>query len=194
MTNAEQKTDQDHFRDWLYRTYPDPKDYSFASEAGRKYRDSLLAERLYDRLPKDGDFWFVTLTMKQGLLTRHGHIAKITEEAASDNVRWFLKNLNRKIFGHAYKKYGKKLIVIDCSEGGGSTLIRVHRHLIIAKPTWLPEDKFERLIRQHWRLSRWGHHLIEVDRAKNLKGCIAYISKTGSDAIQLDTTHIPIPT
>lgn len=147
---------------------------------------STYADWILSSIPPDKDYWFLTLSLKQGIPRGDGASWEpLTAEAADQNVSWFLKEVNREVFGHAHKKYGKRLIVVDAREGGNGSLHRSHRHILLEKPTRFSDDDWKLLIELAWRKSRWGYKQNEFVRAENQNAVVHYCTKTGGDALCL---------
>ena len=152
---------------------------------------SAYSDWIVSSIPSDRDYWFLTLTMKQGIQRNDGMSWEpLTREAADQNVRWFLKEVNREVFGHAYKKYGKRLIVIDSAEGGDGSIQRHHRHMLIEKPTRYTDEEWKLLILRAWRKSRWGYRQVEIVRANSRNAVVKYMTKNGGDALCLQNTTL----
>ena len=146
-----------------------------------------IASRLSAR---ECEYAFVTLTLKQGIKRDKKPWEPLTAEAAQADVQMFLDMLNSRVFGNAYRRYGKRLAAIDGTEGGDKSEKRRHRHMLIEVPSRLDFSTFESLVREIRMKSRWQHRRIDVQRARTVQGVTAYMTKTktGIDAICLDTT------
>ena len=144
-----------------------------------------IAPRLTAR---ECEYAFVTFTLKQGIRRDDGTLQLLTDEAAQADIRLFLDMLNNRIFGNAHRKYGKRLATLDVTEGGDQSEKRRHRHMLIEIPARLSFSDFEILVRKIRTKSRWGDRLLDVQRAEDLTRVTAYMTKTGIDAICLDTT------
>lgn len=140
--------------------------------------------------PTDGEFIFVTLSMKQGLQGEEGSVSYLTKEASDNNVHWFLRQMNRAAYGNAARKYGKKLRVIDSAEGGPGTLKRSHRHLLIEKPSHLTFSQFSIFLRENWLKSVWAYRDMDIQMAQSRSAVIGYITKTGGASICLTNTSL----
>jgi hypothetical protein len=152
---------------------------------------SAYSDWIESSVPVDKDYWFLTLTMKQGIQRNDGMSWEpLTREAADQNVSWFLKELNREVFGHAYKKYGKRLIVIDAAEGGDGSIQRRHRHMLIEKPSRYTDEDWKMLIQTSWSRSRWGYRQVELVRANSRTAVVKYMTKNGGDALCLCNTTL----
>ena len=147
---------------------------------------STYADWILSTIPPDRDYWFLTLSLKQGIPRGDGASWEpLTEEAADQNVSWFLKEVNREVFGHAHKKYGKRLIAVDAKEGADGTVQRNHRHMLLEKPERYSDADWKLLIELSWRKSRWGYNHNVIVRAENRTAVVRYCTKTGGDALCL---------
>ena len=148
---------------------------------------AALAEWLLASIPADREFCFVTLTMKQAVNLDNTWIP-INRQSADQNIAFFLKNLNRSIFKHAYERRGKRLIVIDASEGDGKNK-RFHRHLLIEKPSKLTDEQFTSAIHCAWSKCFFSYRVVDVQRAQNKSAIVKYVTKE-SDSICLDNLSL----
>lgn len=142
----------------------------------------------------------VTLTMKQGVKFGDARLELLTPEAADWNTRNFLNALNRKVLGNSYKRRGRRLRVFDVAEGGDDStprdvtegrrcsMPRAHRHMLIEITPRFTVDEYRNIICKLWRSSRWGYDHIYVKPLESARGSIAYMTKTGLDAIRIGTS------
>lgn len=144
-----------------------------------------IASRLSAR---GSDYEFVNLTLKQGIKRDDGIWAPLTPEDADSNTRQFLNTLSRKVYGNMCKKHGKRLTVVDCAEGGGDSECREHRHMLIEMPLRFGETEFQNLIREVWRKTLWAREHDRIERARDIRRVISYMTKTGIEAIRFETS------
>lgn len=157
----------------------------------RKQRrlEKIWTEWITSRLTaRECEYAFVTLTLKQGIRRDDRTWEPLTAESAQADVGWFLTKLNDRIFGTAHRRYGKRLATYDATEGGDQSGIRRHRHLLIEMPGRLSASEFESLVREIRMKSRWGHRRLDIQIARDVRRVASYMTKTGIDAICLDTT------
>jgi hypothetical protein len=124
----------------------------------------------------------VTLSLKQNINGEH-----IDRIKASKNIRHFLNLLNKKIYGNAFQRYGKKIEVISVLENSYSG--RLHCHLAINNP--YPEEPiwFETLLHQQWKKTRWGYSENNIQHNAN-PGWINYITKLNPhDEVDWENYH-----
>lgn len=100
----------------------------------------------------------VTLTMKQS-----ANHQKLDKYLATKNMRYFLNNLNRSIFGNATKRFGKQLDVIAVQET--SNWQRLHYHLVIRIPDRVSRTELSNLVLQHWKSTDFAYN------ENNIKPC-----------------------
>jgi hypothetical protein len=81
--------------------------------------------------------------------------------------------LNKRVYGNAARRHGKRTPVIPILEGGGSK--RLHYHIVIDCPRDDLRDTFPSLIDETWRSTQWGYHEIKVTAAD--QGWITYVTK-----------------
>lgn len=131
----------------------------------------------------------VTFTVKQvveGWLVDHIHLEK--------NFRYFRNMLNKKIFGNAYKRFGKQLKMLVVRET--SPLHRLHLHTIIEIPKVISIERFVYLLRLCWSKTLFGYEKIHIEQPTSHfreVGWFRYIMKTKSkrdfsDSIDLDNS------
>jgi hypothetical protein len=123
----------------------------------------------------------VTLTMKQ---SAGGE--KLDDITASRNMSHFLKRLNIKVLGNAYRRYGHQVNVIpiqECTE-------RIHFHLLIEVPTDREKSIFKSQMMECWSNTNFAHAELcikEFSDDYSLQGWGDYITKfNDGDTDQLD--------
>ena len=123
----------------------------------------------------------------------------LSESLASVNVVQFVKRINYRVYKNAHKRYGKKLQVVSCIEGGRKDLRmtaswdnqkRLHAHIAIQKPLYLSFDQFKKIIEQEWLSTEWGYNEMIIEPIDPNKRFDLYQVKTGFDAVLLDATHL----
>lgn len=155
----------------------------------RRIRDSAT-EWVTSSLARYSNLTFVTLTLKQGRQRKDGTWQPITRTIAESQVRWFLRELDRSVFGKAASRYGKKLSRISALEGG-DILKRLHAHLLIeTPPNGLTAGEFKSLITDTWRKANWGHEIVHIEQVRDHAKAIRYVLKTGLDAIDMESTFM----
>lgn len=131
----------------------------FNSSATRLYGD-WIADRL---LQSDKALWSVTLTFKQGIVGDSGSLIPLTADEADRLVRLFASRLNKAVHKNRYKRFGDRLVFVDCREGGrlqtynaaeraaasmsADALKRRHRHILVEKPCQLVRCRLSRVDR-----------------------------------------------
>jgi len=124
----------------------------------------------------------VTLTMKQQ--SAGGEI--LNDITASRNMSHFLKRLNVKVLGNAYRRYGHQVNVIpvqECTE-------RIHFHLLVEVPEGREKSIFKSQMMECWSNTNFAHAELcikEFSDDYSLQGWGNYITKfNDGDTDQLD--------
>ena len=89
----------------------------------------------------------ITFTLKQAV-ERDGLLFWLTPEICTEEFRRFMQRLNRRVYGNANRRYGKRLRVVDVvekDEGG-----RWHIHAVIELPSGMTKRQFREAINQCW--------------------------------------------
>ncbi len=144
----------------------------------------------------------VSLTLKQGRRTDHGHWARkpwvwIDQFQCQRAFRHFLNLLNRAVYGTAVRRYGKRVRIIPVIEKEMNG--RWHFHAAIEPPRHINTKDFETLIQDCWQQVDWAYREALV-RSNADKGWIDYMlkptQKSGleawSDCIDWNCFHNPI--
>lgn len=146
----------------------------------RRLRQSVNEYLNQDNL----DGWLgVTFTMKQRVNGK-----QLDEIACSRNFRHFLNLFNKKVYGNASVRYGKKVEVIPVLEKSLSG--RLHYHTLIKNP--LPEKVFqvEMMMKDIWQKTEWGYREVDVIR-KIDNGWIGYITKHfGNETVDWENLNV----
>ena len=86
------------------------------------------------------------------------HSHKLDDSFANQNISEFLRILNQKVYGNAYKRFNKKLDCIVSLEGGKDKLREdadtsklTHAHLTIQQPNHITERLVILLINECWK-------------------------------------------
>ncbi|MDM7930892.1 hypothetical protein [Tabrizicola sp.] len=123
----------------------------------------------------------LTLTMKQA--DQWGTLDQIE---ARRNFGFFMNRLNRKVYGNAFTRYGRRLGVVpvlERSPGG-----RLHYHASIENP-YDDLPTFSEAVLASWTKTRWGYHEVDVQRQFS-SGWIDYILKSQDfDALDVENLH-----
>lgn len=128
------------------------------------------------------------------------NIHKITEGDAVVNIGSFLNRLNYACYKHAYKRYGKRLAVISCIEGGRKQLREktpahdvikeLHCHLLLERPKHIQYDDFKFMIIKLWMDTEWGNTQHHIKPVRNLFASAKYNVKSSLDSLDLTNTHL----
>ena len=126
---------------------------------------------------KDWDGWYaVTLTFAQSLPDADGGKCLLSQDVASRNVRHYLNVLNKRFWGNAARKYGRRCQVIPTFEYGEAPKKYLHYHLFIKKPNHVAAWKFECRLRSDWFKTEWGELSVNV-QSNTDSGWLEYITK-----------------
>ena len=131
----------------------------------------------------------ITFTLKQVV-----EGVKIDNVVLEKNFRYFKNMLNKKVFGNAYKRFGKQLKMLVVREV--SALHRLHLHTIIELPNHILRERFIHLIRLCWSKTRFGYGEMYIEQPTNFEmevGWFNYIMKNRSkidfgDSIDLENS------
>lgn len=118
----------------------------------------------------------VTLTLKQRIGGDGGVSSvceNVTHESASRNLRHFLNVINKKVYGSAAQRHGKRLSVLPVLEGGNGK--RLHYHLVIDCPRDELIDAFPSMIAEAWQNTLWGYGQTDIKPCD--QGWLNYITK-----------------
>lgn len=123
----------------------------------------------------------------------------INEGYAISNITAFLNRLNYACYKHAFKRYGKKLQAVSCIQGGdadlreGMTLSdigkRLHTHILLELPTHMDFATFKELCERHWKDTKWGYDVNNVELINSHHGSAQYNAADTIDSIDLQNTN-----
>jgi hypothetical protein len=149
--------------------------------------------------------WSVGLTFKQALLRVDGTLAILSSSESDKAVKYFLSRLNKAVYKNSYRRFGKKLIVVDFQEGGSAEtqakherlsleqinnkLKNRHRHLLIEKPESMSDEEFRALICSNWNICDWSNSQIYIEPVRSLDAALIYNMKTGGDALVIQNSN-----
>lgn len=114
----------------------------------------------------------VSLTMKQ-----QDGPTSLNAFEAEKNLRHFLNRLNKRAFGNAAARFGRRVPVVPMLERSLSD--RWHYHLTIKNP--FPDEAACRAaVRDCWAKTRWGYNEVDSRPLHDAEGWINYITKSRS--------------
>jgi hypothetical protein len=99
----------------------------------------------------------------------------LNEYQCREAFRHFMKMLNRRTYGKASYRYGKRINVVPILEK--ETHRRWHIHAAIEPPHHMDAAQFENLIQHCWRKTHWGYDRITIDQSAD-HGWINYMLKS----------------
>ena len=122
----------------------------------------------------------------------------INEHLASANLLQFSNRLNYRCYKNAFRRYGKRLDMISCIEGGKKDLRmgnvnedkRLHCHVSIQKPDHIQYDQFVAIILQEWLATEWGYGENKITIFDRKKDFEKYQTKEGMDSLLPERTFI----
>lgn len=150
---------------------------------------STVAEWVERQFDLNAMVFAVTLTCKQAIRNDRGGFTRLTLELLSREVALFMNRLDRRVLGHAAKRFDRTLRRMSAIEGGGSDGKNLHAHLLIEFPpcrwTWW---ELTMLVRSEWKKSPWALPMTHMDPAPEILETVSYLGKTGMDAIDWPNT------
>ena len=128
----------------------------------------------------------------------YSQVHKITEGDAIANITFFCDRINYASYKHAYKRYGKKIDIISCIEGGRKQLREktpnrdeikeLHAHLLLERPEHISFEEFKVLIKSIWIDTQWGNTQHYIKPIRNLYASAKYNVKSSLDSLDLTNT------
>ena len=125
----------------------------------------------------------VDLTMKQMADGK-----KLDSSRASENFRHYLNILNKKVYGNASKRFGKRLFVIPVIEVKNH---RYHYHTIFKLPKWMGREEFCELAITCWQKTYFGYREFYFKPIINER-LVRYITKFKADKDELDWINLSL--
>ena len=130
----------------------------------------------------------------------YAQVLRITEGDAVMNIGAFCNRLNYASYKHAYKRYGRRLDVISCIEGGrkqlrekmpdGDAFKEMHCHLLLERPNHISYTDFEILVKKLWMDTEWGNTQHYIKPIRNLYASAKYNVKSSLDSLDLTNTYL----
>ena len=139
----------------------------------------------------------LTLSLKQVLWVDCGLRVAINEDQCRKAFQYFMKLLNEKTYGNAFRRHGKQLKVIPVVEK--SRMGRFHLHAAIEPPKHIPNERFRELVEECWSRTDWGYRKTKI-RFNADQGWVDYMLKENqksgfeawSDCIDWNSFYNPI--
>lgn len=134
------------------------------------------------------------LTMKKARWEKNkgGEIVrwiKIDDNKAKKNTSIWLDYLNKRVYGNAYRRFGRKLNILTVMEKNKDNK-RLHIHALIECPKWMDKEEMIRAVDMAWDRSPWSYDEREIKVIDTLRGSLFYNLKTGLDSIDLENTEL----
>jgi hypothetical protein len=139
----------------------------------------FLLKKLRDDY-SDKRFASVTLTLKQYLKRDDGTWQNLTRTEVGKCIAQLLKALNREVYGPAYRRFHKKLVVVPTIEGGVYKNLHVHMLLQIPKHMADQNQDFFDFVMREWRKLRWSnvaHKIVRLKTDRDVSTWTTYIMK-----------------
>jgi hypothetical protein len=139
--------------------------------------------------------WDISLSLKQARKTDDGKVwIRADEYQCRKAFHHFMNIINRKVFGKAFCRYGRRLNVIPVLEK--KKYGRWHYHAAIEPPAHIDAYQFDQLITDCWSQTDWGYERILVREGAD-RGWVTYMLKSSqksdfdawSDAIDWESLH-----
>ena len=124
----------------------------------------------------------VTLTMRQNL---NGE--KLDRIKAQRNMKHFLNLINKRFFGNAHRRYGKKVSVFPILEISYSQ--RLHYHLIMENPDIDRDEEFKRIVLSEWLKTDFGYKESAIKKVYS-SGWKNYMLRNLNMASEVDIDNI----
>ena len=144
----------------------------FVAEREARWIEEKIAPNIY-----------AVASLKQGFM-REKNGEKLFFRGSSDTydraTAATLNNLSRKIYGNAYRRYGKQLAVATTLEGDGQ-LVRHHLNFLIRKPEHMAFGEFHLCFWEAWRENDW--FMPEFTFEMRTGDCVRYALKEGPEAL-----------
>lgn len=146
---------------------------------------------------KDAVTHAVSLTLKPNriLLNNNGATTvKLTDFEAKETFRFFVKRLNKSLFGNAASRFGKTVSVIPVLEGQGTNKL-LHYHCAIGNvPDGMSVEALKTHIHAAWLKTPYGNEQIDVKLIES-SDWFAYMGKEIGikHADVLDWTNVVLP-
>jgi len=116
----------------------------------------------------------LTLNLKQSINTPDGGFVMIDELAAKAAFKRYMNALNREVYGHAHRRYGKSLRVRPVLEKSRSG--RWHYHVLVEPPEYMTDLDFAETAMRTWRATDAGYGKGSY-RLKADRGWTEYMAK-----------------
>lgn len=135
-----------------------------------------IEARIGEYMKLGAQFYAVTLTCKQVLPLPGGGVEKLTHGKVSKAIGVFLKHLNTDLYGKAYRRHGRKLLVVPAIEEGRSG--RLHAHLLLERRphSKFTDQEFVAHAARLWRSLQWSHREVKIEPITGLWGAERFAS------------------
>lgn len=114
---------------------------------------------------------------------------RVNEDIARKNSKIWLDRVNKRVYGNAYRRYGKKLNVVTVIEKNKDNK-RLHIHALIECPDWMPKSDLIDIVDKSWDRSPWSYDERRIEEIESVRGSLEYNMKTGLDAVDIENTEL----
>ena len=104
----------------------------------------------------------------------------LTENAAENSLRYFIKALNYRCYGRKSRKQRTKnvcqILALPVIEGAKGNK-RMHAHILLGNIPADLGDSLENVAREVWASTKWGMHRLQLDEIHHIDGAAYYVGK-----------------
>ena len=168
------------------------KQFEAEAAQAKKRRDLVQAQTAEFLANKfEGMTHAVSLTFDQTWMQRY--LSKVDEhrrealkrEKVEASYRAFLRRLNEACLNTAHKKYGKTIAAVGVIEGLGYGQ-NAHYHCAMQKPKYMTDKQFAKTVYKCWKTVDFAGKQVKVETIYNAAGWGGYLSKTATDAANVN--------
>lgn len=131
----------------------------------------------------------VVQTLKQWRKREDNTLQPLTESEVIKLIEVVTKEINRVIYGIAYRRY-KKMAPLLCSLEGQEKYKLLHLNLAIALPDWMPTAEGMRIVETALSNKEWCRPRSTIKKAWTPKKWFKYITKEHGTLL-LEVCHFP---
>ena len=175
---------------------------TFWDERPLSHRERILVDAatrwLTPMLQKSGrPIYMLSLTCKQAQPNGQGGVIWLTPELLWEALEIYFRRIDKLVYKNASRRFQKSIQRFVVLEGGRGTGKRLHVHMLVAVPPaqYMGQLEFIRAMITTWRSSpcarkdRTGKRDVAWDFAPDLTIALAYVMKTGLDAVDWCCTN-----
>lgn len=152
----------------------------------QKQADAAMRKLFYDSTLKDDTpYNMYTFGLKQCIGTGYGK-QYMNADVAEQNMRHFIRSLNRFSYRNNYKRTSNKLNILPVLEY--SVNERFHHHVLIRKPKDVAWPELDCAVIKLWGKTRWSQPRVQIETNCDI-GAVSYVTKLETDFCQVDTAN-----